>query len=121
MSTINKKHKEYFLYKEGVYVMVVLSECSINIINKKDFTAHTPYLFYFKITSQFLTVCSAQYMGSKLTKFKCRVCSWTIFDICLISFYFISLYCYDCLITNLLIHFVFRAEHTVKNWEVILK
>jgi hypothetical protein len=34
MSTINKKHKEYFLYKEGVYVIVVLSECSINIINK---------------------------------------------------------------------------------------
>jgi hypothetical protein len=29
MSTINKKHKEYFLYKEGVYVIVVLSECSI--------------------------------------------------------------------------------------------
>ena len=38
MSTIDKKHKEYFLYKEGVYVIVVLSECSINIINKKDFT-----------------------------------------------------------------------------------
>ena len=35
---VNKKHKEYFLYKEGVYVIVVLSECSINIINKKDFT-----------------------------------------------------------------------------------
>ena len=69
----------------------------------------TPYLFYFKITSQFLPVCSAQYMGSKLTKFKFRVCSWTNFDICLISFYFISIYCYDCLNTNLLIHFFFYS------------
>jgi hypothetical protein len=62
-----------------------------------------------QITSQFLPVCSAQYMGSKLTKFKFWVCSWTNFDICLISFYFISIYCYDCLNTNLLIHFFFYS------------
>ena len=29
-----------FKYKEGVCVIVVLSECSINMINKKDFTLY---------------------------------------------------------------------------------
>jgi hypothetical protein len=82
-----------------------------------------PYLFYFKITSQFLPVCSAQYMGSKLTKFKFRVCSWTNFDICLISFYFISIYCYDCLNKNLLIHFfsILVACHYVLILDLLLK
>ena len=62
-------------------------------------------------------------MGSKLTKFKFRVCCWTNFDICLISFYFISIYCYDCLNTNLLIHFfsILVACHYVLILNLLLK
>ena len=62
-------------------------------------------------------------MGCKLTKFKFRVCCWTNFDIFLISCYFISIYCYDCLNTNLLIHFVsiLVACHYVLILDLLLK
>ena len=47
---------------------------------------------------------------------------WSNFDICLISFYFISIYCYDCLNTNLLIHFfsILVACHYVLILDLLL-